>query len=66
MNIAGKNDENFLKAEKVNSNTQLYKQAGNGICRNVMMAIFSQLDIKGIKKWNDKIEIGRASCRERV
>ena len=53
MNIAGKDDENFLKAECVNSNTQLYKQAGNAIVRSVLMGIFSQLDIKGIRKWND-------------
>lgn len=27
----GFNDNDFYKAEKVNSNTQLYKQAGNSI-----------------------------------
>lgn len=53
MDIAGKNDENFKKAESVNSNTQLYKEAGNGIVRSVLMGIFSQLGIRGIKKWND-------------
>ena len=53
MDIAGKDDENFKKASEVNSNTQLYKQSGNAIIRSVLMAIFSQLDIKGIKKWND-------------
>ena len=35
------------------SNTQLYKQAGNSICRNVLMAIFSQMNIKSIPRWND-------------
>ena len=35
------------------SNTQLYKQAGNSICRNVLMAIFSQMNIKGVPRWND-------------
>lgn len=53
MDLAGKDDVNFKKAEEVNSNTQLYKQAGNAIVRSVLMGIFSQLDIKGIKKWND-------------
>lgn len=53
MDIAGKDDENFEKAEKVNSNTQLYKQAGNAIVRSVLMGIFSQFGIKGIRKWND-------------
>lgn len=36
-------DESFEKAEKVNSASQLYKQAGNGICVNVMSAIFKEL-----------------------
>lgn len=53
MDISGKNDENFKKAQEVNSNTQLYKEAGNGIVRSVLMGIFSQLDINGIRKWND-------------
>ena len=53
MDIAGKNGINFRKAEAVNSNTQLYKEAGNGIVRSVLMGIFSQLGISGIRKWND-------------
>lgn len=36
-------DKDFHKAEKVNSNSQLYKQAGNSIVRNVLVAIFSQM-----------------------
>lgn len=36
-------DEDFHKAESVNSNSQLYKQAGNSIVRNVLVAIFGQL-----------------------
>jgi len=36
-------DEDFEKAEKVNSNSQLYKQAGNGISVNVPMEIYKQL-----------------------
>lgn len=35
-------DEDFYKAEAVNSNTQLYKQAGNSIVVSVMEAIFQQ------------------------
>ena len=46
-------DEDFEKAEKVNSNSQLYKQAGNSICVNVLCAIFSQLGIQGHKRWNE-------------
>lgn len=36
-------DEDFHKAEQVNSNTQLYKQAGNAICVNVLEEIFKKL-----------------------
>ena len=46
-------DDDFEKAEKVNSNSQLYKQAGNSICVNVLCAIFSQLGIQGHKRWNE-------------
>ena len=41
--LMGFDDEDFEKAAKVNSNTQLYKQAGNSICVPVLMAIFKEL-----------------------
>lgn len=41
--LMGFSDEDFRKAEEVNSNTQLYKQAGNSIVKNVLMAIFGQM-----------------------
>lgn len=41
----GFSDEDFEKAEKVNSNTQLYKQAGNSIVVNVLEVIFKNLDL---------------------
>lgn len=41
--LMGFDDEDFHKAEKVNSNTQLYKQAGNSIVVNVLEAIFKQM-----------------------
>ena len=44
--LMGFDDEDFYKAEKVNSNTQLYKQAGNSIVVNVLEAMFDNL--KGI------------------
>lgn len=44
--LMGFNDEDFEKAAKVNSKTQLYKQAGNSIVANVLMAIFNNL-LKG-------------------
>lgn len=40
--LMGFSDYDFDKAEKINSNTQLYKQAGNSIVVNVLMAIFKQ------------------------
>lgn len=36
-------DEDFYKAQAVSSNTQLYKQAGNGIVRAVLMAVFKEM-----------------------
>ena len=36
-------DDDFHKVESVNSNTQLYKQAGNSIAKNVLVAILGQL-----------------------
>lgn len=41
--LMGFDDEDFDKAAKVNSNTQLYKQAGNSIVVNVLEAIFKEL-----------------------
>ena len=39
----GFTDEQFERAKKVNSNSQLYKQAGNSIVVNVLEAIFKNL-----------------------
>jgi DNA (cytosine-5)-methyltransferase 1 len=41
--LMGFRDELFDKAKSVNSNTQLYKQAGNSIVTTVLMAIFGEL-----------------------
>lgn len=41
--LMGFTDEDFHEAEKVNSNTQLYKQAGNSICVPVLEGIFKQM-----------------------
>lgn len=46
-------DEDFQKAEAVNSNTQLYKQAGNSIVVSVLEAIFRQMNIQNVKTWNE-------------
>ncbi|MBF1272459.1 DNA cytosine methyltransferase [Oribacterium sinus] len=41
--LMGFNDRDFEKAQSVCSDTQLYKQAGNSICVNVLEAIFKEL-----------------------
>jgi len=41
--LMGFDDESFTRAECVNSNSQLYKQAGNSIVVNVLMAIFKEM-----------------------
>ena len=56
--LMGFDDSDFDKAEKVNSNAQLYKQAGNSIVVNVLEAILANLfdtgrkqTKKGIRLW---------------
>ena len=63
-------DSDYEKVAKVNSQTQLYKQAGNSIVVSVLMATFSQLGIKGVSKWNDmtdreKYELIYKDCASR-
>lgn len=41
--LMGFDDEDFSKAKEVNSDSQLYKQAGNSIVVNVLMAIFKEM-----------------------
>lgn len=41
--LMGISDEDYNKAAEVSSATQLYKQAGNSICVNVLVAIFGQI-----------------------
>lgn len=42
------NDANFEKAEQVNSNAQLYRQAGNSITVDVLVHIFREMDEQGL------------------
>lgn len=51
--LMGFSDDDYEKAAEVNSKTQLYKQAGNSIVKDVLIAIFSQLNIKGVPMWNE-------------
>lgn len=36
-------DDDFDKAVQIQSDTQLYKQAGNSIVKQVLMAIFNEM-----------------------
>lgn len=45
--LQGWTDDYFEKAEFVNSNSQLYKQAGNGVTVNVIKAIAEKFQEEG-------------------
>lgn len=50
-------DKDFDNAKEAGvSNTQLYKQSGNSICECVLQAIFLQMNIQGLKNWNDRTD----------
>lgn len=59
-------DEDYKKAEEVNSQTQLYKEAGNSIVKVVLMAIMSQLNIKGVTPWNELSVEERSSLSGKI
>lgn len=52
--LMGFDDESFFRAEKVCSNTQLYKQAGNSIVVDVLEHLFKEimevLDVKKVEE----------------
>lgn len=51
--LMGVTDTDINKMKAVCPGSQLYKQYGNSIVVNCLMAIMSQLSIKNIPKWND-------------
>ena len=54
--LMGFDDEDFYKAEKVNSNTQLYKQAGNSIVVDVLVYLFKEImEVLNVKRVEDKV-----------
>ena len=63
--LMGVNDRDIDKMFSVNSNTQCYKQYGNSIVVPVLMAIFSQLGLKGVSKWNDLSEEEKCNLVEK-
>lgn len=54
--LMGVTDSDIDQMLSVNSNSQCYKQFGNSIVVPVLMAIFSQLHIVGVKPWNEMTE----------
>ena len=50
--LMGVTDEDADKMLAVNSNSQCYKIAGNAIVVDCLCALFRQLNIKGVPKWN--------------
>ena len=54
--LMGFDDKDFDKAIKVNSNTQLYKQAGNSIVVNVLEAILTNLLLEPVTTSQETIE----------
>ena len=53
--LMGFDDEDFEKARAVNSDTQLYKQAGNSIVVNVLEAILGNLLKEERSDWLDDL-----------
>ena len=51
--LMGVSDEDIDKMAAVNSNTQLYRQFGNSIVVQVMCAMFRNLNIQGIDRWEE-------------
>lgn len=63
--LMGFSDEDFCKAEKVNSNSQLYKQAGNSIVKPVLMAILGQM-IPGKENVHNRKTMDSSSIKETI
>lgn len=70
--LMGFDDDDFEKAAKVNSNTQLYKQAGNSIVVNVLEEILKNLLLKQydyenyLCEENDKLQQENKQLKEDI
>lgn len=64
--LMGVSDEDITKMKSVCCSSQLYKQYGNSIVVDCLVAIMSQLGIKGVPKWNDCLLKGSSSDDEVV
>lgn len=65
LRLMGVRDADIDKMMEINSATQCYKQAGNSIAVPVLMAIFSQLNIKGVTPWNEMSQEEREEIIEK-
>ncbi len=65
LRLMGVKDDDIDKMKAVNSPTQLYRQAGNSIIVPVLMALFSQLNIKGVTPWNELTQSEREELIEK-
>lgn len=63
--LMGFSDADFKKAQIGNSNTQLYKQAGNSIVKNVLVAVFGQM-IPGKESIYENIRADGAANRPKL
>ena len=63
--LMGVSDRDIDKMKEVNSPTQCYKQFGNSIIVPVLMALFSQLNIKGVTPWNELTQEEREQLIEK-
>ena len=66
LRLQAVSDDDIDKMAKINSSSRLYMQAGNSICVTVLMALFSQLNIKGVKPWNDMSQEERETLINRT
>ena len=54
----GVTDGDIEKMHRINSDTQMYKQYGNSIVVKCLEAVFRNLDIEGIKTWDEIMKEG--------
>ena len=57
--LMGFSDDDFSKAEAVSSVSKLYKQAGNSIVKNVLIAVFGQMIPGADEKYKQRKEISK-------
>lgn len=56
--LMGVTDGDIEKMRRINSETQMYKQYGNSIVVKCLEAVFRNLDIEGIKTWDEIMKEG--------